>query len=114
MRVVSYLGEPIDPAIVGSYFDLLIGRLFKILPLRERNEPALGLYIRGLQRELSGLGDYIPSVKADASVLSIIAILQVYAESPQSSLEDVRRDVFSAIGVCGKLRQQYIESGVDT
>ena len=93
--------------MVSGYFNILIGRIFKILPLREKNEPALGLYIRGLQRELTGMGDYIPELRNDSVVLSILSILQVYADCPESPVADLRRDVFGAVNLCGRLRDKY-------
>lgn len=101
---ITVLGEKIDHALLEAYFDSLVNRFFKILPMREENEQSLATYLRSLQMELLGCKGFLPSLSVSADYLSLLAILQFFVDSPESELADVRREVFKAIRICNKLR----------
>ncbi len=103
MKIETLL-EPIDARAVVTYFDSLVNRFFKILPMRENGEASLGVYIKSFQCELLGCQHFIPAVGTDKSYLTLLSILQFLIDNPECPLSDVKREVFRAIGICNKLK----------
>lgn len=108
-------GIPINNEIIRGYFKRLVDKLFKILPMRENNEESLTTYMQTLQVELLGLQEFIVTINNDADYLSILSILQYLIDNPDCSISVVKREVFSAISTCNRLRARfriYFKSGV--
>ena len=106
-QIQTVLGEELGAALVGHYFDSLVDRFFKILPLKEDAEPTLDIYIRSLQRELIGCKGLIPLFAENANYLSLLSILQSFVDEPNVDVDIVRREVFRAIRICKMLKQDY-------
>ncbi len=58
-------GVQIDSVYLQNYFESLVNKFFKILPMREENEKSLNEYLKSFQRELIGCGEFITAVKDD-------------------------------------------------
>jgi len=98
---------------VSNYLKQLVNQFFKILPLREANDSSLGVYMESLQRELYGCASLLQFIGNDAQFLSLLAKLQWMIDHPDYRYHDFRREVFSAISICNKLRARYsTDSGV--
>lgn len=97
----------IESSILVNYFYTLIGLFFKILPLRESNEPTLGKYIKSLQRELLGCKNLISFLEYDGRFLELISTLQYFLDHPDAEIEIVRSDVFRSIEILKKLSAYY-------
>ena len=97
----------INGTVVNNYLKRLVNLFFKIIPLRENNEPTLVAYMQSLQRELIGCRDLIEYLRYDAQYLSLLAKLQWMIDNPEYRFVDFRREVFSAISICNKLRAVY-------
>lgn len=108
-QIATSIGEPLEPALLANYFSCLINRLFKILPIRESGEASLPVYIDSLQIELCGCVNLIPVLHTNAMYLALLAVLQYLKDNPDYPVRDVRRQVFRAIGMCNKLRDNYTE-----
>ena len=100
-------GVSITDKLIYNYFDSLVNSFFKILPMREDNEATLPIYIRSLQIELLGYKELIYGLNNNPKLLTLIAILQYLYDNPHCSVKDVKREVFKAIGICNKLKNNY-------
>ena len=102
--------DTIDTAMVEKYFRNLVNRFFKILPMREDDEPSLNTYMCSLRDELLGCKSLIIALDNNPSFLSLISLLQHLIDAPDASVRHVRRVVFNAISICHKLDALYSES----
>ena len=106
-------GVPVDTELLINYLKSLVNRFFKILPIRENDDASLAVYMRSLQLEMTGCGDFISALKSDASYLSLLSILQYLIDHPDCSVAEVRREVFGAISICNKLKATYADGGAE-
>lgn len=97
----------ISAEMINKYFKSLVNSFFKILPLKENNEPTLTTYIESLQIELLGCKGVIAALNNDPLFLSLISILQYLMDFPECSVHEVKREVFKAISICNKLKATY-------
>ena len=102
-------GAPIHGTLVYNYLRNLVNQFFKILPLRESEEPSLAAYMGSLQRELIGAGTVIAAADYNQMFLSLIAILQYLIDNPESTVSVYKREVFKAISICNKLKAKCAE-----
>lgn len=111
MTIEAINGAQISQEAMRNYFQTLINRFFKILPMREQGseiDEALAIYMESLRDELLGGGSLLPEIKDDARYLSLIMILQYLIDNRDCSLRAVRREVFRAISTIDKLKSVYI------
>lgn len=92
--------------VLGNYLDTLVDRIFKILPMKEENADTLNEYMQGLQLELIGCSSLFVNTGYDSVLLSLISILQ-YLIDNDCDVDTVRRQVFTAIDTCKKLKRKY-------
>lgn len=107
MMIQTTTSIPMDARILNNYLRSLINLFFKILPIRESEEPSLTVYMQSLQAELMGCKNLIKAIHEDALFLSLISILQYLIDNPECSTSVVKREVFRAISICNKLKQRY-------
>lgn len=98
---------PISNWLFSGYLTSLIDRVFKILPLRETEEPTLPVYIESLLIELIGFSELVTATNTDSRFLSLMAILQYLASNPECEVDIVKREVFHAISICNKIRRHH-------
>ena len=113
MTIDTSAGTPVRIELLHNYFNSLVNRFFKILPIREAEESSLPIYLRGLQVELLGCKDFIPSLCTDATYLSLLGILQYLIDNPECTIREVKREVFGAISLCNKLKAIYTGGGCE-
>ena len=113
MSVIANTGATISALMLSKYFKAMVNRFFKILPLREQNEPTLGAYMQSLQTELLGFVALSDAIQNDARILSLSARLQYLIDHPDCTVKTVKREVFEAINTCNCLCQQYGDPGGD-
>lgn len=100
-------GIPVDDVVVAGYFSSLVNRVFKILPIKEREEKTLETYLDSLSMELLGCKSLIPSLGDDGGYLSILASIRYIRDNPDLPLSLVRREVFRTISVCKKIEGRF-------
>ena len=105
--ITTIVGKPINDELLLNYLESLINRFFKILPIRESGEETLATYMRSLQSELIGCEKVIVELNNDASILSLISILQFLIDNPDYPIPYVKSEVFKAIRLCNKLKTQF-------
>lgn len=108
MRLDTLSNQPINPELIQNYFDILVNRFFKILPIREQNAKSLNVYLESFKAELLGCQNLIAELQNDALFLSLLSILQYLIDNPECSVKSLRRQVFNAISICNKLKTTHI------
>lgn len=111
MMVETVVGVPVNALFLHNYFNSLINRLFKILPMKEEDNESLQDYIASVQLELLGCDAFIEALHSDGSFISLLSILQAIKDNPDYSVRKVRREVFHLISLCTRLSSLYIEGG---
>lgn len=110
--IVTVTGQTVQDNLVKNYFHDLVNRFFKILPMRENGEESLPTYMRSLRVELIGGEGLLPELKINSSYLTLMAILEYLIDTPECTVNDVRREVFHAISVCNKLEEYFTATEV--
>ena len=90
MTYQTLAGRPLDDGLIGNYFRSLVNQFFKILPIREKQEQSLIVYMRGLQLELIGCHDLLPVLHGNPDFLKLLSILQYLIDHPDCAVPDVR------------------------
>lgn len=89
-----------------NYLSSLIGKFYKIIPIKENGEPSLNKYMESLQRELIGCKDLIALLENDDLFLSLIFTLQYLIEN-DCEFKIIRSEIFKSINICKKLQAKY-------
>lgn len=97
----------IDQQSLANYLDSLVGKLYKILPIRENSPETFPTYARGLRDELYGFQGLAEAIGHDPTFVSMLALLQNFVDSPECPVPDVKREVFGMISSCKKMIQRY-------
>lgn len=92
--------------VIQRHLQSLIGRFYKILPIKESGEPSLNKYMDSLQREMLGCHSLIVALNYDELYLSLLSVLQYLIEN-DCDTDIVRYEVFKAIDTCKKLQKKY-------
>ncbi len=110
--IMTSRGLTISEKLVKNYFHNLVNQFFKILPMRENKELSLNTYMESLQVELLGCKSFLPEMQDNHSFLTLMNILQYLIDNSECEVATVRREVFKAISVCGKIEEAYMKEGV--
>lgn len=108
MTTVMIANSDIDPEFLANYFKTMVNHFFKILPMRENEDPSLQIYLQSFQSELLGCKELIESLDADPQFITLLAILQYLIDTPEVPFRSLRREVFRAISICNKMRAKYV------
>lgn len=109
MMLTTSSGVPVELPLMTNYIDSLVDSFFKILPMREDGCETLETYVRSFQLELIGCQTLISALQNDARILTLLSILQFFIDHPSCPVEDVKREVFRAIRILGRLKKTYLE-----
>lgn len=101
----------LDDAAVSGYFAALINRIFKILPIREREEDTLTTYLDSLMLELMGCESLLPDLSSDGEFVSVLSTVRYLRDNPSLPVSTVKREVFRTISSCKKMEVRYGEEG---
>ena len=100
-------GAQLNAENLYGFFDCMVGRFFKILPMREDEIETLPVYMRSMQIELLGCKGLIDTLYDNALYVSLLSILQYLIDDPNCEISEVKREVFKAIEICNKLKSSY-------
>lgn len=107
MMVDTNSGTQVPMILLNNYFESLVNRFFKILPMREHNEESLMIYMKNLRSELLGCKSFIPEMQENSLYLSLLSTLQYLIDNPECQISEVKRSVFGSISICNKLMNIY-------
>ncbi len=111
--IKTIYNDVLSEELIENYINSLVNCFFKILPMRENDEPSLDIYLKGLLREMSGCGSLVAALNNDPSYLTLLSILQSFVDNPDMDIQNVKRDVFRAISVCNKLAKKVLGGGLE-
>ena len=98
--------NPISENLCGNYFDVLINRLYKILPLKEEKSPTVATYIQSLLSELTGCQEVILFIQEDGQYMSVINSLEYICFC--EDVKECKREIFKCIHTVEKLKKKYL------
>ena len=104
--MMTATGHALPTSTISRYLKRLVNQFFKILPLREDNEPSLHEYLLSLQIEILGSMSMIPEIAGDDEFVSLASILQ-YMIDNDCDVKTVKREVFKAIGICKRVQNKH-------
>lgn len=93
-----------------EYLTSMVGKIFKILPIYEKNPHDALLYVDGFLRELNGFRELIDAVGDDPEFLSMLSTLCGIQQSVACDSFS-KSDVFKAINQCDSVRHKYAGIG---
>lgn len=103
----------VNTQLMCNYFSTLVNQFFKILPMREKDEDSLPVYLVSFQSELLGCKGLMVDLKYDPAFLSLINILQYLIDTPDCSIKETKREVFKAISICNRIKARILKGGAD-
>ena len=110
--MMTALNMPIPDKCVTHYLDSLVGKIYKILPMKENNTAFLQQYVEWKIREMLAFRDFVRAVGDDPDFVYLIVIMYALANQEQP-VESVRHDVFEAIRICKRLKKHCGTAEVD-
>jgi hypothetical protein len=90
-----------------NYFEYLIGKVFKILPIFEKEPETLRSYLESLLIELNGNKELIVKLKNDGSFISLLSTLEYFLHN-ECSHRVYKREIFKCIKIIEKLQEKYM------
>lgn len=111
--MMTCIDVPVNDEYVIRYISSLVNRCFKILPMREENESSINEYTSGLLRELIIFGDLFDCFRDRGNFVSLLCTVKFLDDNVcnnECSIRDIKREVFNAISLCNKLKQELLDS----
>jgi hypothetical protein len=92
------------------YFEFLINKTYKILPLKEEKSDTLKSYLESYQRELIGNMDLVPMLVKEPKFITVLNTIQ-YLISEEYSDKVCKREVFKCIRILEEINEKYFKEG---
>ena len=89
-----------------NYFNFLIGKVWKILPMSEESNQHLKKYMESLQRELIGNINLVDELKRDGYFITLLNKIE-FLISGEYDHSICRKEVFECIELVKKIRDRY-------
>lgn len=96
-----------NDAYIINYFDFLINKVYKCLPMKENREVTLHIYMESLLRELIGNRELIVELKGSPIFISLIGKLE-YLIQNDVDIKTYKKDIFDCINLIEKLKKEVI------
>lgn len=91
----------IEDALIFDYFDKLVGRIYKFLPLKEQKCETLSIYHSSLMYELSGFSKLFCKYEINGDFISLLANLENLMEIKEKS--EYKSKIFECIRLTKRL-----------
>lgn len=92
------------------YFEFLINKTYKILPLKEEKSDTLKSYLESYQRELIGNMDLVPILVDEPKFITVLNTMQ-FLISEEYSDKVCKREVFKCIRILEEINEKYFKEG---
>ena len=89
-----------------NYFDFLINKTYKILPMKEENSLTLKSYLESYQRELIGNKELVGVLVYEPQFITVLNIIQ-FLISEEYTNEVCKKEVFKCIRILQKIKNKY-------
>lgn len=93
-----------------NYFEFLINKTYKILPMREDNSKTLKIYLEGLLRELIGNKELVSILANEPRFVSVLNSIQ-FLILEEYSVQVCKKEVFKCIHILSDIKASYFEEG---
>jgi hypothetical protein len=91
----------VDDELLQKYIERLVNKVFKLLPLKQENNPTLVEYHKSLMLELNGANSLVLALQEDANFMCLICSLESLLFVDDFPV--YRRKVLECINICKKL-----------
>jgi hypothetical protein len=91
-----------------NYFNFLINKTYKILPLKEENSTTLKSYLESFQRELIGNKNLVESLVNEPQFVTVLNTIQFLISEDYSSVI-CRKEVFKCIHILENIQKKYFK-----
>lgn len=91
----------------ANYFNFLIGKVWKILPMTEESDHNLKQYMEGLQRELIGNLNLVEDLKCDGYFVTLLNKIE-FLINEEYDHYICRKEVFECIDLIKKIANKYV------
>lgn len=92
------------------YFEFLINKTYKILPLKEEKSDTLKSYLESYLRELIGNKDLIPLLVDEPKFATVLNTMQ-FLISEDYSDKVCKKEVFKCIRILEEIKDKYFKEG---
>jgi len=92
----------------NNYFQFLVGKTYKILPMKEENCDTLNSYLESYQRELIGNQQLFKKLIDEPMFITILNTIQ-YLISEDYSVDICKKEVFKCIHLFKKINKKYFQ-----
>lgn len=92
------------------YFEFLINKTYKILPLKEEKSDTLKSYLESYQRELIGNMDLIPLLVDEPKFITLLNTMQ-FLIAEEYTDKVCKREVFKCIRILEEINEKYFKEG---
>lgn len=97
--------KPVPEKLCSNYFNILINKFYKILPLKEENSSTVDQYITSLLAEMTGGREVIKAIQHDGLYLMLVNTLEYLRYC--DDLKVCKREVFKCIKTIESLNSKY-------
>lgn len=104
----------VNSELFNNYLDILVNRLFKIIPLYEEHNEGLYVYTQSLLFELYGLIESVEDMNKKPEYVILVSTLESIADSVlfDDTQKIVRRETLKCMDVVKKMKPVAIGSDV--
>ena len=92
------------------YFEFLINKTYKILPMKEEESSTLQSYLESYQRELIGNKQLVSILVNEPQFITVLNTIQ-FLISEQYSNDICKKEVFKCIKLLNKINDKYFKGG---
>lgn len=93
-----------------NYFEFLINKTYKILPLKEENSKTLKSYLESLLRELLGNKELVIILIGEPRFITVLNTMQ-FLISEEYTVKVCKKEVFKCIRILEEINSKYFKDG---
>lgn len=93
-----------------NYFEFLINKTYKILPLKEEKSETLKSYLESLLRELLGNKELVSLLVDEPRFITVLNTMQ-YLISEEYTIKICKKEVFKCIIILEEINSKYFKGG---
>lgn len=93
-----------------NYFEFLINKTYKILPLKEEKSKTLKSYLESLLRELLGNKELVTILVEEPQFITVLNTMQ-FLISEEYTVKVCKKEVFKCIRILEEINSKYFKGG---
>ena len=91
-----------------NYFNFLINKTYKILPMKEENSRTLKMYLESYLRELVGNQELVHVLVNEPQFITVLNTIQ-FLISEEYTVDVCRKEVFKCILILEQINKKYFK-----